>query len=480
MAIAIVRGAPSTLLGTPALLAVVARADLWLVLAGTAAALTVGAAFRALSWYRFTYALTGDAVVIESGLFSRNRRTIPYERVADVGIERRPLQRLFGLAAVTLETGGAGGDEGALDSVALAEAERLRDVLRRRRTAVDPRPVATAAGLPSAKPVRSPPDVPIFAMDTRRVLLSGLFNFSLVWIAVGFGALQYVDRALGWDEDVLWNAIVARTGVARSMPALAWAGAAATAVAVVLSIGTLAGLVRTTLRDHGFRLTDGGGRLRRARGLFTRSEAIVSLPRVQLAAIDTGPLRRFWGWSRLRAQVLGGGEGGGGREDLAPFARPDEVDRLLAMLRLSRADPAEMTPVARGHVWRALLRVLGLPAMLIAGASLATPFAWFASPFLLPLAIAAVLGRRHHRYRVASGLLHVQRGVIARTMWIMPIARVQSVTLRRSWLQRRLGLATILVDTAGGGRFGGPDVHDLRLADARTLMANLTGRETIA
>lgn len=469
MLVALGRRAPSTLLGLPALLAAFSRVELGLLLGGAATILLVAALFRWIGWRRFTYALARDAVVIESGVFARNRRTIPYARVADVGIERRPLQRLFGLATVTLETGGAGENEGALDSVSLAEAERLRAVLRRRAGAADAS-ATVDPGQPGSRP-RSDAAT-IFAMDARRVFHWGLFNFSLVLIALGFGALRFLDDLIGVDGDALWAAIVERTGVARSLPLLAWAGAAAGAALLVLMVGAAAGVIRTTLRDHGYRLDAEPGRFRRTRGLFTRNEAIIALPRVQLAAIDTGPVRRRLGWSRLRAQLLGG-EGEGGRQDLAPFARANEVDRLLTLLRLDRCDPGAMAPVSRGHVWRALLRQVGLPALLILGAAPFFPAVLLAAPLLLPLLATALLHRRHHRYRIASGLLHVQRGVIGRTMWILPTARIQAVTLRRSWLQRRLGLATLLVATAGGGRSTGPDIHDLREADAWTLMAEL-------
>jgi len=477
MLLGVIQGAPSTLLGIPAMLALVARADLPFILAGTAIAVSLAAFVRWLAWYRFTYALTEDAVIIESGLFSRNRRMIPYERVADVGIERRPLQRMFGLASVTLETGGAGADEGALSSVVLAEAEGLRDMVRRRRGRTD---AASLSVNVSVAPLAARPSSGtglVFAMTGQRVLLWGLFNFSLVGIAVSVGAVQSVAGAVDWDRETLWNAVAARTGVARSMPALAWAGAAAVGSAIVLAIGIATGLIRATLRDHGFRLTDEGGRLRRTRGLLTRSEAILSLPRVQLVTIDTGLVRRRLGWSRLRVQVLGG-EGAGGRQDLAPMARAEEIDPLLAVLRLTRIAPDDMEVVARGHVWRAMLRRVGLPALVIAGAALVTPLALLASPILLLLMVAATLSRRHHRYRAASGLLHVQRGVFGRTMWIVPMARIQALSLRRTWLQRRLRLATVLVDTAGGGQSCRPDIHDLREADAWALIDKLRATGT--
>ena len=470
MLIALVRRAPSTLLGIPALLAIGTRVDLWLVLAGTFAALFVVGAFRWLAWTRFTYVLTADAVVIESGVFSRNRRTIPYERVADVGIEQRPLQRLFGLAKVNLETGGTGSNEGALDSVSIAEAERLRHFLRSRRVDAD-RP---ASGIKAFSESATAPDtgVPLFAMNPQRVLIGGLFNFSLVWIAVAFGALQYLDGPLGVYARSIWDAVRAQSGAVRSLSTIAVVGTLALVAAVILSSGVAAGLIRTTLREHNFTLTEEVRRLRRKRGLLTHSETIISVPRIQLCAIDDGPVRRRFGWSRLRAQVLGG-EGASGRQDLAPFARADEVDRVLEVLRLLRLPPDELEAVAQRHMFRAVLRQVGTPALLILGASLATPLALLAIPLLLPLMATALLDRRHHRYSLYSGSLQVQRGVLNRTTWIMPLSRINVVSLRQSWLQRRMGLATVLIDTAGGGWSDGPNIHDVNHDRGRLLIDQL-------
>jgi putative membrane protein len=471
MLVAIIRGAPSTLLGLPAVLAVTSSMNLALVLAIAATAFLGAAALRWVAWRRFTYVLTDDAVVIESGVLSRNRRTIPYERIADAGIEQGLLQRLFGLATLSLETGGSGQDEGKLDSVSVAEAERLRAVLRRERAAPSGAETAkkqTDLTQTSVTPV-------LFAMDTERVLLWGLFNFSLVWIAVGLGALQFLGPLLGLDNETLLHTIATRTGMIASRSNGSLAAAIASSAALVVVLGVVAGLIRTMLRDYGFTLSGDGGRLRRVRGLLTRSEAVIALPRIQLAAIDSGPVRRRLGWQQLRGQLLGG-EGATGRQDLAPLARPDEVDRLLTALRLSRIDPAEMIQVSHRHVWRAVLRNIALPAVVIAAAALWKAAALFALPLLLPLLAVALLRRKHHRYALNGDLLQVQRGVVGRTLWLVPMARIQSISLSCGWIQRRLGLASVRIDTAGAGMFDGPDIHDLKARDAAKLMADLIQR----
>ena len=126
--------APQQILGFPALIALFSSGGLrWAVLVFVGlVALNIGV--RALVWWRFTYAVLADELYIESGIFSRTKRSIPWDRVQDVDIERNLLARIFGWAKVKLETGGAGRDEGSLDSIAIADAETLRDLVRARRS----------------------------------------------------------------------------------------------------------------------------------------------------------------------------------------------------------------------------------------------------------------------------------------------------------------------------------------------------------
>ena len=467
--LSVIRGAPSTLLGLPAILAFTSDFNLLYVIALAIVATLVAGVFRWLAWRRFTYALTDDAVVIEHGLLSRNRRTIPFDRVQDVDIEQQLLARIFGLAKVSLETGSAGKDEGALDSVSLAEAQRLRGVIRQRAAVAHAEEVASEGVEPAAQESHV-----LFAMPFPRVLLWGLFNFSLVWLAVIFGALQYVEDWLPFDmwDWSRWAGEADPREVASHLAVSAWLSLAL----LFAVLGVVAGVVRTVLRDYGFTLTDEGGRFRRVRGLVTHTEAVIALKRVQLALIESGWVRRALGWSGLRLQTLGGSGDAGGRQEVAPFAREDEVDGLLAPLDWARPNPAELRQVSRGHIWRALVRLVGVPLVAILIGSFFLLPVLFALILLVPILAVALLKRRYHRYGLPGDTLFVQRGVLSRQMWILPVRNVQAVSIRRSWLQRRLGTASVLPDTAGAGVLSDPTVHDIRYGDAWSLAGELRAR----
>src|SRR5919201_4382137 len=126
----------------PIVLLVFARRQLWLLVlaAGVLAAVVV------LEWLRRTYPLGDAAMRIEEGVLARRRRLLPFDRIQQVDLVRKPLHRLLGVATLRVETaGGSGGSEADLEVIALAEAERLRATLLRARAAALQGPVGTTA-----------------------------------------------------------------------------------------------------------------------------------------------------------------------------------------------------------------------------------------------------------------------------------------------------------------------------------------------
>jgi putative membrane protein len=463
IALRFVKEAPSTILALPAGLAFASRSGLSGALAIAAALAALLLAVKWLAWRRFHYNVGPAEIVIESGILNRNRRSIPFDRIQDVDIERTFLARLFGLAKVRIETGAGGKDEGLLDSVALAEAHRLRETVR---------------GWQGGGAVAAEAEVPegwvLFAMDVPRVLLFGAFSFSLVYIAGLFALLQTFDRFLPFDiyDPARWVGLVDDY-----LPHRWTLGAVAAVLFVAALLGSIAGVLRTLARDHGFRLSLEGDRFRREQGLFTRSEAVISRRRVQLALVGGGPLRSLFGWSGLSFQTLGAGADRSGRQSAAPFATRPEIEAVLAEVPpLRLPPPPDLVQVSRRHILRSAAAKLG-PAL----AAILALAAWDRRALLLlallPLiAAAAALERRYHRYALDGDLLLVARGVWRRRLWLVPLKNVQSLGLSRGLLQRRLGLATLAVDTAGASLLDAPRIVDLRAGDAEALAAEISRR----
>lgn len=466
IAVRFIKEAPQTLLALPAAWAFSSRSGLTGALylaAGLGIALL---AAKWLVWRRFKYGVGAGEIVIESGVLHRNRRSIPFDRIQDVDVERTFLARLLGLAKVRIETGAGGKDEGLLDSVSLAEADRLREAVR-----------AGRAASPGTQAEAPAPQI-LFAMDPARLILSGLFNFSLVYLAGLFAVLQTFDRFLPFDlyDPARWLGLVDEYLPGR------WTLAALAAVLFAATmLGAVAGVLRTVARDFGFRLTLEGERLRREQGLFTRKEAAISRRRVQLALVGSGPVRGLFGWSGLSLQTLGAGAEKGGHQSAAPFASRSEVEAVLAELPTLRLPPPpELVRVSRRHIVRSSART-AIPAVVgIAVLSRWLPLAPALLAFVPLLALGAALGRHFHRYALADDLLFVSRGAWHRRLWLVPLRNVQSLSLSRGPIQRRLGLATLAIDTAGASQVNAPRIVDLSVETAQALAAEIFRRRAQA
>ncbi len=455
IALRIVSQGPQQIAGLVALAAATSRSGPWVMLGIVSALLVVAVVVTWVRWRSFTYRIAAGELVIASGLFERTRRSIPFDRIQDVSIDQKLLARPFGLARVRIETGGGKADEATLDSVSLKEAARLRALLRGE---------AAVADLGEAAP--EPTRVPVFAMSTRRVLTMGLFGFSLVWVGLLFAGLNQ----LGDVVDLNWIDVRDWMGVARR-EAMAWATPLFAALALVIAVvvGAISGVVGAVLVEHGFRLEREGERLRRVRGLATRTEVVVSLRRIQLALIERGMVSGRLGWSGLRFQTLGGSDDVGGRQSVAPFARDAEVAQVLATAGYPAFDPQPLRPVAFGHVVRSALFRGGLPLVGVAIATFFLPVIGFAVLLVPVPVVLAIMARRRHRYAIVGDTLQVMRGVLNKKAWIVPLSRIQGVSITRSPVQRLLGVATVHVDTAGATGIGRPNIVDVAVEDARRI-----------
>jgi membrane protein YdbS with pleckstrin-like domain len=99
-----------------------------------------------------------------------------------------------------------------------------------------------------------------------------------------------------------------------------------------------------------------------------------------------------------------------------------------------------LIPVAIGLDWLDLVP----RGWVIAGAAVATAGA-------IALAVlSADVSWRQWRYQVGDEEVDLQRGLLVRTRTLVPMARIQHVDSRRGPLERRFGLATVVLNTAAG------------------------------
>ncbi|MFF0318107.1 PH domain-containing protein [Micromonospora sp. NPDC005252] len=376
-----------------------------------------------ISWYNTGYHVVGRELRVHEGLLWRRTRAIPLERLQAVEVVRPLLAQLTGLAELRLEVVGGGKTEAPLAYLGVADAARLRERLLTLagRTTPPPPPGVTASltepGTPTAAAGR-----PLHAVRNQNLLVSQLLTPQafLLPFGVAFVVVQFVTAGS-------WSFVA----VASTLTAMA---------------GVLLQPIRRVLDDWNFRLARDGGTLRVHNGLLETRAQTVPLDRVQTVRATWPLLWRVNDWLRLRLEVAG--------YSVAEADDRNRPDRLL---------PVGDLPTATMIVAEVL------PGVRLDALTLSPPPP--RTRWLHPLGRGALgAGLFERVFATRSGLL-------TRQLAIVPYARIQSVRVVQGPVQRRLGLATVYADTAGGS---GAAAQDRDLTEAWALAAELTTRATKA
>ncbi len=425
-------------------------------------------------WQYFTYRyrIAEDSLVVRSGVFERSLRQIPFARIHNVALHQSLLHRMFGVAEVRLESAGGQKPEAQMRVLKLDDALALERLIRRRGE--------VAADAPSTDTASD--DDLLLALPTAEVVRLGLVsNRGMVIVAGAF--------ALAWQvfpEDAMEDGFrqVGREifGYASQLH-LGWMATALAALAVLLlALAVLRGfsVAIALVQFHGFRLQAHGRRLTVERGLLTRLRTSASRRRIQAWTLEEGMLHRLLKRRSLHVDIAVSEQQNEKRalRELAPIAAPDSCDALVQnILPPSATWPPPAWQALHPRAW---LR-LWLPGLLFSAIATAA-LAWrFGSPGLLALAWmpwAAFAARQHARragYAIDDSLVAVREGWWSRHWRFAEIDKLQALQLRQSPLDRRCGMASVWLDTAGAGTLKLPlRIRLLPEAEARALYETLS------
>ncbi len=432
--------------------------------------------FSWVAWRHFRYRLGDSDIRVERGLLSRTARSVPYERIQDVSLEQSLVPRLFGMVEVKFETGAGGKDELKIGYISEAEGAAMRESVRARKEGEAP---AEAAGTTPEAEGRT-----LFAMDPRRLATFGVFEFSLVVFAVLGGAAQQFDFLLPFD---IWNFEAWTRMLAGPGHWLEGLGFAAQAIGAVLALATLAivglltGLGRTVLRDYGFRLDETPKGLRRRRGLFTRTDVVMPLHRVQALKVTTGIVRRRFGWHGLSVVSLAT-DAKAANHVVVPFAKMDEIAPVVETTGFAMPGPSTQWRTASVRQRNDNIALTAILFGLLAGGTAvlfnSIPYPPPVVPLLVPagLAVAGVLFAarewylwRHRRHASDARQLFVRHGWLAPRLDIASRVRLQSVEIAQGLWARRRGYAALKFGIAGGTL----EMQGVPLAEARAIRAEV-------
>jgi hypothetical protein len=78
------------------------------------------------------YTIESDCVRSDSGVFWKKHVTVPFNKITNIDITEGPLQRMFGIGTIHVQTAGAGGQQGTkaeLRLLGIRSLEQLKDTI---------------------------------------------------------------------------------------------------------------------------------------------------------------------------------------------------------------------------------------------------------------------------------------------------------------------------------------------------------------
>ncbi|GIG27743.1 PH domain-containing protein [Cellulomonas marina] len=451
----------------------------------------IGFASSVLAWRMTRFAVTDEAVHLRQGVVFRQQRQARLDRLQAVDLVQPLLARLLGLAELRLDVAGGTGSSVALAFLREAEAEDLRVELLalaagRQRPGTGPLPAdaplartlttgdegappavgpagtqdrphggtshgahdgtdAPAPAVPAAAPVgvgdgrfTASPEQQVYEVPAGRVLLSVVRSSALVW------------------------PLVAVAGV--TVPAVLFGEPGGFFVLFPAVFGALGFVWSRVNNGIGFRAATSPDGIRLRHGLTEQRAQTVPPGRVQAVRLTQTPLWRGPDWWRVEMNVAGYGGGGGGESTssetvLLPVGPRDEAVTAvwLVLPDLGVADPRALldTLLSADPTAREGAITSPRPARRL------DPVAW-----------------RRRAAVVTDRALLARRGRFTRVLEVVPHERTQSLGVEQGPLQRRLGLASVVLHSTPGPV--SPRVDHLAAADAAALLDELSVRARAA
>ncbi|MBC6458789.1 PH domain-containing protein [Actinomadura sp. HBU206391] len=411
-----------------------------------------------VKWFTFTYAVYDDRIELRRALVGRSVKNIPIERIRGVDISATLSHRLLKLAVVRIDAaaGGDGGDEGTLNAVSRREAERLRRTLLA--------PSATGPTHPDA-PIE---DVVYAQARPRWYLYAPLSGAYLLTPFAVAGSVLGTLYNLGDDFGLITRTRLEHVG--DGVLGLPLGFGIAVAALFVLATPAIS-IIAFALFNWNFTLRARDGAVVVERGLITRRSVSLERRRIRGAELRDNPLERIAGVVRLRALVTGLGDDAH-RGQLLPVS-PRAVARGVTA-RLLGEVPSPLTAHPPAARTRRVLRAMAPPLTVAAIALLAgQPWVACACAVISVLAVPIGLDRYRQLGHASDGVrLSVRSGSLRRRQSVVEHRAVVGWRLRQTLLQRRLGLATLVVALGAGD--GGVPVVDMADADAIAFAHRIT------
>lgn len=394
-----------------------------------------------IHYFNFRFFISGDGIIIHSGLFFKNKRSIPIDRIQNVDIVQNGLMRIFRIASVKIQTAGGKETEGKLEYVGIKQAHAIRHEIEGLQSVIssDKLPV-------NEKFVAPEENTQFFALSNNDLFRGGLTRLSpIVLFASGiFGQYNFIFRKLietnktinsatEWIIDNIWVFVVI-------------------SLLFALIISWIGGIVLHCARYYGFRIVLKRRAVITDAGLISKRHSIIPTRKMQSIARRANPIMRILGLEYVEVQTAGSAENGAKTaETLFPVMRKQKTIECIETLFLLQFPEIYTSIFSKKAYYYCIIRdsLLGVFPLIIMGIFL-TPYFYIAAALLFIMILAIEKFRLSTKgFTLTDGYIFIRTGVWTITQMAIPYSKIQVLSHEQSFIERWAGFSHVTVSTAG-------------------------------
>jgi len=481
-----------------------------------------------LSYWKFRFRVKDGRIQLRRGVFNKSSTELPFDRIQAINIESKLLDRVFRLETLKFDSAGTMFAEVVIPSLTKKVAAEIRaavllpekaseaaDIKTEKREALQsedtPEPPTVDKDIEETEILREPAAVDqgqeagsvggeetIVRLGLGEIVRIGFT--SRRWMILG-GLLSILPlQTLVFEP--LWDSF--RTGGTREVVdglqddflsgldwTFAWFGELGIWATLMMALGSVVVLPGILIASavfsyHDFTLRRKGATMTSRRGLFTKVVVSVSESRIQHVRLHQNPLMKVLHRYELKApsaegSTLGNAEVHSAETLSVPLLKGDRADKLARRLLGGVGidlpflpDAAGLTRVSPLYIRALFLRSLRRPVLftlvgilVYLNPDLTTPVLIGFPAWLLLQIPVSWMKWKNEGYALTDRALVARRGLIGKESRAFLFRKGQKVSVRRSPLELRKGLATLQVVLASGSEVVVPFIDHSLACDLR-------------
>jgi len=440
-------------------------------------------------WIRFfKYALTPDELIVKKGIFFKQERYVPYERIQNINETQGVLHRFFNVSKVTLESASGLEPEAVFNVISKSALQELRMAVRRNKVVdLDDLAVADIEIAAETDTKRQ-----ILFMPSGEVIKHGLVTLQgLVPLAIFWGLLAQQEAL--WDK--LFQSWISKLPGVENLNAEMVSqapGIVIGSILILLVMGIfvfcMLSIFYSLLKFYNFTLSRDKEKLLAIRGLLTKQSSSTSIQRIQKINLFQGILHRLFKRVTITCKTAGNStntQTAAKFDVLAPLLETSSSHGLLQSVfpelnwSFLNSQAAQWVPIPY-RSWKRMVKwkIAFFTVISLIAAVWVELWVLF---FYLPALVWSVYSAQQEA-KAAAFIYHpnyivYRSGWLSKNLSIVPMQKSQAALIKQNIFDLRHKMASFTLDTAGLSPFDHSiDIRYLEWQDAINLLKQVTDR----